>query len=103
MKGIAFMVWSALFLYGILGGFFAELAGLFKLRHQARKDLPTWLKSPFYWIITMLMILAGGFMVIIYTKAGIILNPLVAVNIGASAPLILGTIIAQAPVLGKVN
>lgn len=97
------MVWSNLFLYGIAGGALAELLGLFKLRHQARKDLPIWLKSPFYWIVTLLMILAGGFIVIIYIKAGIVLNPLIAVNIGASAPLIIGAMTSQIPDVRKID
>lgn len=49
-----------IFLYGIIGGAFAELLGLFKLRHQAPSEFPAWLKSPFYWIVTVCMVLAGG-------------------------------------------
>ena len=85
------------FLFGILGGFLAELFGLFKLRQQAPQDLPVWLKSPFYWIITILMIAAGGVLVVVYLKSGIDLKPILAVNVGASAPLIIGTLIAQTP------
>ncbi len=87
------------FLYGILGGFLAELFGLFKLRQQAPKDLPVWLKSPFYWVVTVAMIAAGGLLVTVYLKSGIDLKPIIAVNVGASAPLIIGTLVAQTPSL----
>lgn len=87
------------FLFGILGGFLAELFGLFKLRQQARQDLPLWFKSPFYWIVTILMIAAGGGLVVVYMKSGIDLKPIIAVNVGASAPLIIGTLVAQTPSL----
>jgi len=87
------------FFFGILGGFLAELFGLFKLRQQARQDLPLWLKSPFYWIITISMIAAGGLLVVVYIKSGIDLKPIIAVNVGASAPLIIGTLVAQTPSL----
>lgn len=91
------------FLYGVAGGLFAELLGLFKLRRQSSSDFPHWLKSLFYWMVTLCMILAGGVLCIIYTKAGIELNPLVALNIGASAPLIIGSIVAHAPQVGRID
>ena len=90
-------------LYGIIGGAFAELLGLFKLRHRAPSRFPVWLKSWLYWSLTVSMILAGGALAVIYTKAGIELNPLIAVNIGASAPLIIGTFVSQTPQVGKID
>jgi len=51
------------------------------------------------------MILSGGGLVVIYMKSSIAVAPILAVNIGASAPLILGTLVAQAPAIapGNVN
>lgn len=93
------------FLYGLLGGFFAELLGLFALRQQSPATLPQFLKSRFYWFVTVAMTVAGGGLVAVYVKSGMLLNPLVALNVGASAPLIIGSFVAQAPSLspGKVN
>ena len=93
------------FSYGMLGGFFAVLLGLFQLRKQAPDVLPQFLKSWFYWTITLLMILAGGGLVVIYLKSDIPLKPILAVNIGASAPLLIGTFVAQTPSIppGKIN
>lgn len=91
-------IWHG-FLYGMLGGVLAELFGLFRLRQQAPKDLPIWLKSPFYWIVTLLMVLAGGGLVFVYLQSGVEMKAIVAVNIGASAPLIIGTLVAQTPAL----
>jgi hypothetical protein len=85
------------FLYGIFGGFLAELLGLFKLRHETSDSFPAWLRSPFYWIVTALMILSGGGLVVVYQHSAITLSPILAVNIGASAPLILGTLVSQTP------
>jgi hypothetical protein len=55
--------------------------------------------------MTILMVLSGGGLVVIYMKSSIAVAPILAVNIGASAPLILGTLVAQAPVIppGNVN
>jgi len=90
------------FAYGLLGGLFAEVLGLFRLRHQAPGVLPQYLKSPFYWLVTILMMCA---LVIVYLRSGMLLNPLLAVNVGASAPLIIGTLVAQAPSIppGKID
>ena len=85
------------FLYGMFGGFLAELLGLFKLRRQTLASLPEWLKSPFYWLVTGMMIFAGGVLVAVYLKSKIPLNPLLAVNVGASAPLIIGSFVEQTP------
>jgi hypothetical protein len=87
------------FLFGILGGFLAELLGLFRVRQQRPQDLPSWVRSPFYWVVTILMIAAGGVLVVVYMKSGIDLKPIIAVNVGASAPLIIGTLVAQTPPL----
>jgi hypothetical protein len=61
------------FTYGVLGGLFAELLGLFKLRTLAA---PEFLRSPFYWIVTVLMIVAGGILVVIYLASDIPLKPM---------------------------
>jgi hypothetical protein len=85
------------FLYGIFGGLLAEFLGLYQLRTQAPDSLPAYFRSPFYWLVTLLMILAGGGLVYIYDQSGLALKPLIAVNIGASAPLIIGSLIQTKP------
>lgn len=85
------------FLYGVIGGFLAEVLGLFRLRREDPSRLPIWIKSIFYWIVTLLMILSGGVLVGIYIKSNLSIDPLIAVNVGASAPLIIGALTAHAP------
>jgi hypothetical protein len=60
------------FLLGLFGRVLAELLGLFRLRHQARQDLPLWLRSPFHWTLTVMMILSGGGLVVVYLKSNIV-------------------------------
>lgn len=83
--------------WGVVGGVFAELLGLWKLRQQAPSSLPEWLRSWWYWLITLAMIVAGGVLVVIYVESGISLQPIIAVNVGASAPLIIGSLVAHMP------
>jgi hypothetical protein len=93
------------FWFGVLGGLLGELFNLFKLRQQPTKLLPAWVTSFWYWILTLFMIVSGGVLVVIYLKSNIPVVPILAVNIGASAPLIVGTLVAQVPAIspGKVN
>ena len=93
------------FLYGLFGGILAELLALFKLRHQSAQSLPVFLRSKFYWIVTIAMMCAGGGLAAVYLNSGIRLIPILAVNLGASAPLIFGSLVAQVPPIsvGKID
>lgn len=79
---------------GVFGGALAELLGWFRLRQQAPPDF---VKSPFYWLVTALMVLAGGGLVVIYVTSGFEIKPVLAVNIGASAPLLIASLAARLP------
>lgn len=79
--------------WGLIGGMFAELLGWFMLRQQVPSILP----GTYYRVITSLMILAGGVMVVAYLRSNIPLNPLLSINVGATRPLIIASLIAQAP------
>ena len=93
------------FWLGVLGGLLAELFSLSKLRYRPKNELPLWLTSIWYWVITALLIVSGGVLVGVYLGSGVAVTPLLAVNIGASEPLILQSIVSQTPALepGKIN
>jgi hypothetical protein len=97
-------IWDG-FLLGVVGGVFGELVNLFKLRQQPVNLLPVWIRSLWYWTVTVMMILSDGGLVAIYLGSRIPVAPILAVNIGASAPLILGALVAQVPAIppGNVN
>jgi hypothetical protein len=90
---------------GCLGGLLSEVLGLFRLRQQKIETLPDWLRSWFCWGTTLLMVAAGGLLVVIYLRSGIAVQPILAVNVGASAPLLIGSVLGQAPSIapGKFN
>lgn len=72
---------------GIAGGGLAELVKWYKIRDSNNMD--DYKKPSIYWVLTVLMILAGGVLAFAYSKIGNI-NALLAINVGASAPLIIG-------------
>ena len=91
------MTLTQLFWFGALGGFFTELLGHYKMRETAPDAFPKYLKSPYYWVVTVLMVLSGGGLAAIYAVSKINLTAIAAVNIGASAPLILGALARRPP------
>lgn len=81
------------FWLGVLGGAFAELLKLLHLR--TRESLPKYLKSPFYWGVTLAFVAVGGVVATLYGISNV--NALLAVNIGASAPLIIAGLARTVP------
>jgi len=78
------------FVYGIFGGAISEVVGLYKIRTLA--NLPKTFKSKSYWLITALMIVCGGGLVCVYLKSDIALTPILALNVGISAPLVISRV-----------
>lgn len=97
-------VWSG-FCLGVLGGLLAEPFSLSKLRYLPPEARPLWIRSLWYWVITFGLVVSGGALVAVYLGSGVTMTPLLAVNIGASAPLILQSLVSQAPSIepGRVN
>lgn len=75
-----------LFFWGAVGGILVEVSGLFKLRH---KGCPAYLRSWFFWCISIAMALCGGLLAVAYSSQVTNMSIILALNIGASAPLIL--------------
>ena len=84
-------------LFGAVGGSLVELYGLYQLRRRSKSQRPAWLKSPFYWLVTILMIVVGAGVVALYVHSGAQLNPLVALHLGAATPTLIGVFSKNAP------
>ena len=88
----------ALWWWGIAGGVAAEALRWFRIRDELHKGVPDWARSWLYWVVTVVMIAFGGVLVGAYeNSADVRLNELLALNIGASAPLILRSSVSQVP------
>lgn len=71
---------------GIGGGLLAQCAGIYYLWQKG--NLPACYTKVAFWILFFLMVSSGGFLTFVYEISDIDLVPIVALNIGASAPLI---------------
>lgn len=72
-----------------------ELAELHKLPKLERPDLKDWL----YWVPFIILPVLGGGLAYAYVASSTVLSPMLAINVGVSAPLILRAM-AQANPLG---
>ena len=85
-------------LFGLGGGIAAEVLKWFRIREELHTGIPGYAKKWPYWCVTTIMIVMGGGLVSAYhVSSEVQLSPILAINIGASAPLILSALAAQAP------
>jgi hypothetical protein len=73
------------FLCGLAGGAVLELLHWYNIRRDPQ--LPAYARSPFYWVITILMTVAGGGLAWLYFGAQA--DAIVTFHVGLSTPLIL--------------
>lgn len=62
-----------------------ELAELHKVPKLERPDLKDWL----YWVPFLVMPVLGGWLAYAYVSSNMVLSPILAINVGVSAPLVL--------------
>jgi hypothetical protein len=80
-----------IFLFGCAGGACLELLRWWKLRES--REYPHYAGKVIYWILTIAMILVGGFIAAVYGEGPT--SAIQVMNIGAAAPAIIGALIAE--------
>ena len=75
------------------GGAVIELFKWWQLRESA--NWPAYVSSPGYWVLTLLMIGAGGFLAVLYGTEE--KQALLVLNVGISAPAIIRALAANVP------
>jgi len=92
------------FLFGTLGGLLINIVRLAEYASIPKIERPPTFSDP-YWIFQFVALpLVGGVLSFVYQAEGVALKPLLAMNIGVSAPLILKTFATAVPQgLGRVD
>lgn len=94
----------AAFGFGTLGGFLINVVCLAELAALPRIERPPTFSDPLWVFQFFSLPIVGGILAFVYQADGVSLKPLLAMNIGVSAPLILKTLAAVVPKdPGKVN
>jgi membrane associated rhomboid family serine protease len=93
------------FWFGMFGGLAVNVLRLAELSNTPRVERPATFSDPLYVVQFLFLPLLGGGLAYTYHASGTILSPILAVNIGASAPLILKNFASIIPPLGprKIN
>jgi hypothetical protein len=77
----------------VAGGALIELYKWYGLREST--NFPHYVRRPAYWLITLAMVLAGGFLATLYGTSDV--QAVLALNIGLSAPAIIRTLSKAGP------
>ena len=97
-----FLAWADfnLFCFAVFGGLAVNLLTLLELRHLPRIERPDTFRDPLYTLHFFIVPLCGGVLCLAYVAGGTV-SPLLAINVGASAPLILKSFAAVIPPTGR--
>ena len=94
----------AAFCFGTLGGLLVNVVRLGELSTLPRIERPPTFSDPLWVFQFFALPIVGGVLTFVYQADGVILRPLLAMNIGVSAPLILKTLAAAVPIkAGKID
>ena len=74
-------------IWGMVGGLFPETLKWFSMRETLHIGMPAYAKQPYYWIVTLAMVIAGSLLTVAYNNQE--MSRILAINIGASAPLMI--------------
>src|SRR5581483_1715468 len=86
----------SVFLWAVFGGAFCELLHWVGIRRRSNY-FPQYARNVGYWVITILLILAGGILAVAVNLAGTALTPLTASVFGYSAPTLIHKLVKAAP------
>jgi len=93
------------FLFAVFGGFAINVLRLAELANTPRAERPETFSDPIYLVQFFGLPFIGGGLAYAYHLSGTMLSPILAINIGASAPLIFKTFGSAIPPIGpsKIN
>jgi hypothetical protein len=90
-------------LWGLAGGLLGQSLKVIRHADLPKDARPALLADPMFWSVWLLLGLLGGFFALAYVRSGIGLPPILAINVGASAPLLAEKLVSTLPADGKTG
>lgn len=94
---MAFTPELAAFTFATLGGIAINLVRWLEYANVPKQQRPVTFSDPLYVAQFTILPILGGFVAVVYVMSGTMLSPILAINVGVSAPLILKTMGAAVP------
>lgn len=91
------------FWFAVFGGFAVNVIRLADLAQTPQNERPRTFSDPLYLVQFAVLPFIGGVLAYAYQTGGTVLSPILAINVGASAPLILKNLASALPPLGNRN
>jgi hypothetical protein len=90
-------------IWGFVGGLLGHSLRLIRHSEVPRELRPELAGDPMFWCSWFVLGAIGGVFALAYTRSGMKLPPILAINIGASAPLLAEKLISTLPAIGKAG
>ena len=92
-----------IYLCALFGGFAINVVNLIELQNVPKERWPNF-KSVLYWLTFIAWPFLGFGLVYVYISSGMTVEPILALNVGASAPFIVKSMAQAIPIsLGKID
>jgi hypothetical protein len=89
--------------FGVAGGLLSNILLLVKLSKTPKEERPITFTDPLYWVQMIVLALLGGFFVFVYERSKVGFNPILAMHVGASAPIAAQQLVSSAPPIGRIK
>ena len=89
--------------WGAVGGLLGHLLILLNHSKLSKQDRSLTFVDRWFWIGWFIEALLAVVVTLLYLRSGITLPPLLAINVGASAPLIVQRLISSVPAIGRTS
>jgi hypothetical protein len=89
-------VWAA-FGWATFGGAIGNFVGFHDLAKQAPENWPAWTRMPSFYALGAVWGLIGGALAAAYVLSNMPMTPLLAINVGLTAPFILVELMRRTP------
>jgi hypothetical protein len=95
--------WAVAFGFGLFGGAIVQYRDVMAIAKLPADRRGAWVTSLFYWGTLAVYAVIGGVFALAFSLSGFEVRPLLAINVGAAWPLLLGRGAKAIPIDGRID